>query len=66
MSEIDTNLPQRQPRNIGRIALIAALVAAFVAFLAATSAREVSTQKMHTMPDGSVMPADEMNSSGSK
>lgn len=60
-------IPTPEPRrNAARTIVIAALIAAFVAFLAATSAREVNTQKVHTMPDGSVMPAGEMGASGGR
>lgn len=48
------------------MAVIAALLAAFVAYLAASTAGQMTTQKMHTMPDGSVMPAEDMPSQGSK
>ena len=66
MSETDATLPEKRPRSSFRIGLIAALLAAFVAYLAASTASEVNTQKMHTMPDGSVMPAEDMPSQGSK
>ena len=66
MSDIDASFPQKRQRSTLKIALIAALLAAFVAFLAAMTAQDMTTQKMHTMPDGSVMPVEDMKSKGSK
>lgn len=66
MSEIEATVPQKRERSTFKIGLIATLLAAFVAYLAASTASEVNTQKMHTMPDGSVMPAEDMPSQGSK
>ena len=66
MSETDGTSPQKRERSTFKIGLIAALLAAFVAYLAASTADQMTTQKMHTMPDGSVMPAEDMKSQGSK
>lgn len=65
MSEPDATVPERQ-RSTFRIGVIAALLAAFVAYLAASTADQMTTQKMHTMPDGSVMPVEDMPTQGSK
>ena len=66
MSEPHATVPQKRQRSTFRIGLIAALIAAFVAYLAASTADQMTTQRMHTMPDGSVMPVEEMPSRGSK
>ena len=66
MSETNATIPHRRQRSTFKMAVIAALLAAFVAYLAASTAGQMTTQKMHTMPDGSVMPAEDMPSQGSK
>ena len=65
MSELDVTVPPQRHRTF-RVGLIVALLAAFVAYLAASTADQMTTQKMHTMPDGRVMPVEDMPSRGSK
>ena len=66
MSEPDAPIPQKRQRSTFKIGLVAALLAAFVAYLTASTADQMTTQKMHTMPDGRVMPVEDMPSPGSK
>ena len=66
MSEHDATIPQKRQRSNFKISVIAVLLAVFVAYLAASTADQMTTQKMHTMPDGRVMPVEDMPSQGSK